>query len=144
MMAFMDRFFPQFVRLAKAQEFTDLVKGFMLEKQYAAKVVELLHFDPYLVPNEELYTQKFEKWLHVRILDQVVRFELKNVVDLINKALVVERTLKATLISLIRTTDLHHEEVDKKGNITILSKRGAMCKQGRSQHHGVRGQCPGC
>jgi hypothetical protein len=74
----------------------------------------------------------------------VARFELKNVVDLINKALVVERTLKATLISLIRTKDLHHEEVDKKGNITILTKRGAMSRQGRSQHHGVGSQCPGC
>jgi hypothetical protein len=93
MMAFMDRFFPLW--LAKAQEFTDLVKGFMMEKQYyASKFVELLRFAPYLVPNEELKTQKFEKWLHIRILDWVAGFELKNVVDIINKAVVVERTLK--------------------------------------------------
>ncbi|XP_062170983.1 uncharacterized protein LOC133876754 [Alnus glutinosa] len=51
--AFMERFFPQSVRLAEAQEFTDLVQGSSTVEQYAARFIEL-RFAPYLVPTEDL------------------------------------------------------------------------------------------
>jgi len=35
--AFLERFFPQSIQLAKAQEFTDLVQGSSTVEQYAAK-----------------------------------------------------------------------------------------------------------
>lgn len=80
---------------AKAQEFLDLVLGSLTVVQYAAKFVELSPFAPCLVPNEELKAQKFKKGLHPRILGCVVGFVLSNLVDLINKASVIERTWKA-------------------------------------------------
>jgi hypothetical protein len=56
----LERFFPQTIRQAKAQEFTDLVQGSMTMEQYAAKFIELSQFAPYLVSTEELKARKFE------------------------------------------------------------------------------------
>jgi len=46
--AFLERFYPQSVRLAKAQEFTDLVQGLWTVEQYAARFIELSRFVPVL------------------------------------------------------------------------------------------------
>jgi hypothetical protein len=91
--AFLERFFPQSVQLAKAQEFTDLVQGSSTVEQYAARFIELSLFAPYLVPTEDLKARKFERRLQPRIMNQVVAFEIGNLTDLVNKAVVVERTL---------------------------------------------------
>ncbi|XP_059455138.1 uncharacterized protein LOC132185376 [Corylus avellana] len=61
--AFLERFFPQTTRQAKAQEFTDLIQGSMTVEQYAAKFIELSRFAPYLVSTEELTARKFERGL---------------------------------------------------------------------------------
>jgi hypothetical protein len=92
--AFLERFFPQSVRQAKAQEFTDLVQGSLTVEQYAAKFIELSRFAPYLVSTEDLKARKFERGLQSRIMNQVVGFEISNLSDLISKASVIERTFK--------------------------------------------------
>ncbi|XP_062145283.1 uncharacterized protein LOC133852534 [Alnus glutinosa] len=69
---FLDRFFSQSIRLAKAQEFMDLLEGSMNVEQYATKFIELSLFAPYLIMTEELKAMKFEKGLYPRILNYVV------------------------------------------------------------------------
>jgi hypothetical protein len=90
---FLVRFFPQSVRLAKAQEFTDLVQGSSTVEQYAARFIELSRFAPYLVPMEDLKARKFERGLQPRIINKVVAFKIGNLTNLVNKGVVVERTL---------------------------------------------------
>jgi hypothetical protein len=94
--AFLERFFSQTIRQAKAQEFTNLVQGSMTVEEYAAKFIELSRFAPYLVSTEELKARKFELGLQPRIMNQIVGFEIGilTVTDLINKAAVIERTQK--------------------------------------------------
>jgi hypothetical protein len=92
--AFLERFFPQTIRQAKAQEFTDLVQGSMTVEEYAAKFIELSRFAPYLVSTEELKARKFERGLQPRIMNQIVGFEIGILTDLIDKAAVIERTQK--------------------------------------------------
>jgi hypothetical protein len=74
--AFLEHFFPQSVRQAKAQEFTDLVQGALTVAQYAARFIELSRFTPYLVPTEDLKERKFERGLQPKIMNQVVGFEI--------------------------------------------------------------------
>jgi hypothetical protein len=92
--AFFERFFPQTIRQAKAQEFTDLVQGSMMVEEYAAKFIELSRFTPYLVSTEELKARKFERGLQPRIMNQIVGFEIGILTDLINKAAIIEWTQK--------------------------------------------------
>jgi hypothetical protein len=91
---FLERFFPQTIRQAKAQEFTDLVQGSMTVEEYAAKFIELSRFAPYLVSTEELKARKFERGLQPRIMNQIVGFEIGVLTDLVNKAAIIERTQK--------------------------------------------------
>jgi hypothetical protein len=46
------------------------------------------------VPTEDLKVKKFERGLQPRIMNQVVGFEIGNLMDLASKAEVIERTLK--------------------------------------------------
>jgi hypothetical protein len=92
--SFLERFFPQSVRQAKAHEFIDLVQGPSTVEQYAAKFIELSRFAPYLVPTEDLKARKFERGLQPRIMNQVVGFEIDNLMDMVNKVAVIKRTLK--------------------------------------------------
>jgi hypothetical protein len=63
-------------------------------EQYAAKFIELSRFAPYLVPTEDLKAKRFERGLQLRIMNQVVGFEIGNLIDLVSKAIVIEPTLK--------------------------------------------------
>jgi hypothetical protein len=86
--------FPQTIRQAKAQEFTDLVQGSMTVEEYVAKFIELSQFAPYLVSTEELKARKLERGLQPRIMNQIVGFEIGILTNLINKAAVIEQTQK--------------------------------------------------
>ena len=92
--AFLEQFFPQTIRQAKAQEFIDLVQGAMTVEEYAAKFIELSRFAPYLVSTEELKARKFEWGLQPRIMNQIVGFEIGILTYLINMAAVIEWTQK--------------------------------------------------
>jgi hypothetical protein len=63
-------------------------------EQYAARFIELSLFAQYLVPTEDLKVRKFQRGLQPRIMNRVVGFEIGNLSDLVNKASVIEQTLK--------------------------------------------------
>ncbi|XP_047270466.1 uncharacterized protein LOC124899582 [Capsicum annuum] len=58
-LAFLDCFFPQELREAKAEEFVNLKQGKMSVKEYALKFTQLSHFAPELVGNMRARMRKF-------------------------------------------------------------------------------------
>jgi hypothetical protein len=93
---FNDQYFPRIVQEAKAREFMDLVQGNMTVAQYAAKFTQLSRFAPYVIPDEEKKAKKFERGLNQRIRNWVLCLEVKNFVELVNKASLAEEGLKET------------------------------------------------
>ncbi|XP_041027012.1 uncharacterized protein LOC121267232 [Juglans microcarpa x Juglans regia] len=111
---FFDRFFPKTDREARAREFTNLVQGTLTVRQYAAKFAELSRFAPYLIPDEEKKTQRFEEGLNHRIYERVMVLQIQNFSDLVHKAMLVEQNLK-------RSTKLqeHKERTTSHGSSSI-------------------------
>jgi hypothetical protein len=93
---FDNRYFPRIVREAKAREFMGLVQGSMTMAQYAAKFSQLSRFVLYLIPDEEKKAKKFERGLNQKIQNWVMCLEVKNFVELVNKASIAEEYLKET------------------------------------------------
>ncbi|XP_057982454.1 uncharacterized protein LOC131167659 [Malania oleifera] len=87
---FFQRFFPKYIRDAKAKEFENLIQGNMTVQQYAAKFIELSRFALYMIPDELKKTRKFEEGLSPMIYNQVVVLQIKDFFELVNKATVVE------------------------------------------------------
>jgi hypothetical protein len=67
----------------------------MTVEQYAAKFIELSQFALYLVSTGELEARKFKRGLQPRIMNLVVGFQINNLLDLINKAAIIEQTQNA-------------------------------------------------
>lgn len=103
---FLERFFPDSVKNDKAVEFANLVQGTMSVHQYAAKFIELARFAAYLIPDEEKKCRKFEQGLNEKIFERVVGFQLKNFTEMVNKAIIFERSLQrsATLVEQRKRT----------------------------------------
>jgi hypothetical protein len=94
---FLQQYFPKILRDAKAREFMDLTQCNMTVAQYAGRFNELARFAPYMVADEENRVRKFEQGLNPRIHDRVLCFEIRNFVDLVNKASIAEESVKKML-----------------------------------------------
>jgi hypothetical protein len=79
----------------------DLTQGNMTVAQYAARFNELPRFAPYLVADEENRVRKFKQGLNQRILDGVVCFEIKDFVELVNKASLAEDSIKKSAMAMM-------------------------------------------
>ncbi|XP_057982315.1 uncharacterized protein LOC131167528 [Malania oleifera] len=93
---FFDRHFPLSIREEKIEEFTNLTQGNMTVGEYAAKFVELSRFAPFFIPNEVKKTRKFEKGMRHRIYELVVGFQVQNFSNLVEKALVLEKSIQSS------------------------------------------------
>jgi hypothetical protein len=121
----------------------------MSVEQYAAKFIELSRFAPYLITTEELKAKKFEKGLHLQILDRVAGFELNNLADLISKASVGERTWKTNVefynqqkkrvVLQGNRTSGHHNYPNKRRN-----NHQVGCNPTPQGAQGGNGPCPNC
>jgi hypothetical protein len=89
-------YFPRIVREAKAREFMNLVQGSITIAQYAAKFIELSKFALYVIPDKEMKAKTFDRGLNQKIRNWVMCLEVKNFVELVNKASIVEKDLKET------------------------------------------------
>jgi hypothetical protein len=144
------RFFPQTIRQAKAQEFTDLVQGSMPVEEYAAKFIELSRFAPYLVSTEELKARKFERGLQPRIMNQIVGFEIGILTDLVNKAAIIERTQKINSEYFNQKKRTAPQSNRSEGQPYHANKKkfnqptGRNYKPQQSHNQGGGEQCPSC
>ncbi|XP_057972745.1 uncharacterized protein LOC131160887 [Malania oleifera] len=85
-----DRYFPATVRIAKVDEFLNLMQGHLIVQQYVANFIELSCFAPYIVPNEAKKERKFERSLRQEIYKQVAVLKEEDFSKLADGATVVE------------------------------------------------------
>ncbi|KAF5468778.1 hypothetical protein F2P56_012903, partial [Juglans regia] len=92
---FLDRFLSQELQEARARQFDELVQGTMIVEHYAATFVELSRFASYLIPDEVKKVAKFERGLHLRIRSRLIPLRIRNFIDLVTRATLVEEDMKA-------------------------------------------------
>ncbi|XP_062150954.1 uncharacterized protein LOC133859542 [Alnus glutinosa] len=98
---FLQHYFPKILRDVRAREFMKLTQRNMTVAQYAARFNELARFARYLVADEENQVWKFEQGLNQRILDQVICFEIKDFVEMVNKASLAEDSIKKNAMAMM-------------------------------------------
>ena len=81
----------------------DLIQGNMIVTQYADRFNELARFAPYMVADEENHVRKFEQGLNPRIHDRVVCFEIRNFVELVNKASIADESVKKNAMAMVES-----------------------------------------
>ncbi|XP_058076397.1 uncharacterized protein LOC131224979 [Magnolia sinica] len=84
------KFFPIAVRRQKANEFESLVQGEMSIADYEARFIELSHFTPHLVANDDLKVRKFEDGLCPSLRSRIRGFELSTLKGVVVKAQIFE------------------------------------------------------
>jgi len=97
---FLQQYFPKILRDGKAREFIDLTQGNLIVAQYTGRFNELARFTPYLVANEENWVRKIEQGLNPQIHDRVVCLEIRDFVELVNKAFLAEKSLKRNAMAM--------------------------------------------
>jgi hypothetical protein len=150
---FLQQYFPKILRDAKAREFMDLTQGNMTVAQYAGRFNELARFAPYMVADEENRVRKFEQGLNPRIHNRVVCFEIRNFVDLVNKASIVEESVKKNAMAIVESRKrvappLNQNQVGWKRRLnggiqgvkpfgnTSSSANGTPCPKCQRPHYG--------
>lgn len=81
----------------------DLTQGNLTVSQYAGCFNELVRFSPYLVANKENRVRKFESGLNPRIHNQVVCLEIRDFVELVNKASLAKESLKRNTMAMVES-----------------------------------------
>jgi hypothetical protein len=110
---FLQQYFPKILRDAMARELMDLTQGNIVVTQYTGRFNELARFAPYLVVNEENRVRKFEQGLNPRIHDRVVCFEIQDFVELVNKASLVEESVKRNAMAMAESQKgLHPHRIE--------------------------------
>ncbi|CAL9019225.1 unnamed protein product [Prunus brigantina] len=90
---FMEKYFPETMKTMKVREFTNLYQGDMTVGQYQAKFEELMHFDPYIIPDEFAKVKKFEEGLRLEVKEKVELFKLKKYAEVVDRALMAEQMI---------------------------------------------------
>jgi hypothetical protein len=124
--------------------------------QYAGRFNELVRFTPYLVADKENLVRKFEQGLNPRIHDRVICLEIRDFVELVNKASLAEESLKRNAMVMAesrkrtapplnqnqagwrRGPNGNNREVRSRGN-GPSSANDTFCPK-CNRHH--QGQCP--
>ena len=73
---FMDKYFPDTERHAKAQEFLELKQGMMIMMEYVARFTELAHFANDYVDTDMAKVRRFENGLNLSIRARIVGLRL--------------------------------------------------------------------
>lgn len=93
---FLEKYFPDTVRQAKAKEFMFLSKGNMTVAEYQGKFEELMRFAPGIIPNEAAKAMKFEEGLNPEIREMVSILKLQKYSEVVDRALIAERSIQET------------------------------------------------
>lgn len=84
------KFYPDFLRRQKEQEFVNLSQGSMSVVEYAAKFMELARFAPDLIPNDKKRMEWFENGLDPNPRKQLATFSADSHQTLYDRATHVE------------------------------------------------------
>ena len=91
---FMDKYFPDTARHAKAQEFLELKQGAMTVMDYVARFTELAHFADDYVATEVAKVRRFENGLKLSIRGRIVGLRLRDMDSMVGTALTIEREIE--------------------------------------------------
>ena len=89
----MSKFFPEFSRHAKAQEFLKLKQGNMTVLEYVAKFIELARFGDDYVAIDMTQVRKFEDCLKLSIWCKIMGFLLQDMNPMVKIAMAIEREI---------------------------------------------------
>ncbi|XP_050142171.1 uncharacterized protein LOC126618121 [Malus sylvestris] len=90
---FLEKYFPETMRAMKAREFANLCQNEMTVAQYVSKFEELMHFAPYMIPDETTKATKLEEGLRAEIKEKVELFKLKRYAKIVDRALMAEQRI---------------------------------------------------
>jgi hypothetical protein len=143
----LQQYFPKILKDVKAREFMDLTQGNLTFAKYEGRFNELACFAPCLVADEENRVRKFERGLNPRIHDRMVCLEIRNFVELVNKASLVEESLKRNAIA---TTESRKRVVPPLNQNQAGWREGPNCNNREVKFRGNRSMsaddtfCPKC
>ena len=92
----MGKFFPEFSRHTKAQEFLELKQGTMTVLEYVAKFTELARFGDDYVASDLAKVRKFKHGLNFSIRGKIVGLLLQDMDSMVRTALAIEREIDDT------------------------------------------------
>ena len=91
---FMNKYFPEFARHAKAQEFLELKQGAMTMMDYVARFTELARFADDYVATDMAKVRRFENGLKLSIRGKIVSLRLQDMDSMVGTALAIEREIE--------------------------------------------------
>lgn len=90
---FLDKYFPEVMRVAMMEQFLGLTQQDMTVIQYEAKFTSLSRFAPELVATEDKKARWFERGLRQAIKNRIVPLKLRVYSELVERAIIVEGSL---------------------------------------------------
>ena len=91
---FMDKYFPETERHAKAQEFLELKHGAMTMMDYVARFTELARFADDYVATDLAKVRRFKNGLKLSIRARIVGLRLWDMDSMVGTALTIEREIE--------------------------------------------------
>lgn len=91
---FLEKYFPDTVKQAKAKEFMFLSEGDMSVAEYQGKFEELMRFAPGIIPTEASKAKKFEDGLNPEIREKVSILKLQRYSEVVDRTLIAERSIQ--------------------------------------------------
>ena len=91
---FMEKYFPDTTRHAKAQEFLELKQGTMTMMDYVARFTELAHFADDYVATDMAKVRRFENGLKLSIRGRIVGLRLQDMDSMVGTTLTIEREIE--------------------------------------------------
>ena len=133
----MDKYFPDTVRHAKAQEFLELKQGAMTVMDYVARFIELARFADDYVATDMAKVRKFENGLKLSIRARIVGLCLQDMDSMVGTALTIEREIGDAR----STRDAGVSSKRKKSQSSSSSGKKQRASSSRGfQSHGHSGQ----
>ncbi|XP_040365116.1 uncharacterized protein LOC121048850 [Rosa chinensis] len=136
---FLEKYFPDTVKQAKAKEFMFLSKGEMTVAEYQGKFEELMRFSPGIIPNEAAKAKKFEDGLNPEIREKVSILKLQKYSEVVDRALIAEQSIIGSK-STWKPMNLHEGYSDKHLKVNSHEYHG----QQQARSFGVSHDPPLC
>ena len=90
----MDKYFPEIVRHAKAQEFLELKQGATTVMDYVDRFTELARFADDYVATDMAKVRRFENGLKLSIRARIVGLRLQDMDSMVGTALTIEQEIE--------------------------------------------------
>ena len=134
---FMDKYFPETARHAKAQEFLELKQGAMTVMDYVARFTELARFADDYVAIDMAKVRRFENGLRLSIRARIVGLRLQDMDSMVRTALTIERDMEDARNT--RDASVSGKRKDSQSSSSSGKRQRASSSRG-SQSHGHPGQ----